>query len=87
MARGNLSISQPRIMTAMAGVALGVTVVAALYFAHAIFIPLALAVFLTFILAPVVNLLQRWLAAGPNAGRRRDRPVGRAPCFSALVGW
>jgi predicted PurR-regulated permease PerM len=44
----------------MASAALGVIIVAGLYWAQAIFIPIALAVFLTFILAPVVNFLQRW---------------------------
>jgi len=44
----------------MASAALGVIVVAGLYWAQPIFIPLALAVFLTFILAPVVNTLQQW---------------------------
>src|SRR5437763_14301154 len=45
---------------AMAGAALGVIVIAGLYWAQAIFIPVALAVFLTFLLAPVVNTLQHW---------------------------
>jgi predicted PurR-regulated permease PerM len=35
-------------------------VVAALYFARAIFLPLALAILLTFLLAPVVRLLRDW---------------------------
>jgi predicted PurR-regulated permease PerM len=35
-------------------------VIAALYFARAIFLPLALGILLTFLLAPVVRLLQRW---------------------------
>src|SRR5262249_39293721 len=34
--------------------------VAALYFARAIFLPLALAILLTFLLAPVVRLLREW---------------------------
>ena len=34
--------------------------VAALYFAKAIFLPLALAILLTFLLAPPVRLLRRW---------------------------
>src|ERR1700712_1596144 len=36
------------------------TVVAALYFAREILVPIALAVLLTFILAPVAGFLQRW---------------------------
>src|SRR5437588_13126596 len=35
-------------------------IVAALYFAKAIFLPLALAILLTFLLAPVVRLLRNW---------------------------
>jgi predicted PurR-regulated permease PerM len=35
-------------------------VVAALYFGHALFVPLALAILLSFILAPVVVVLRRW---------------------------
>lgn len=35
-------------------------VIAALYFAKAIFLPLALAILLTFLLAPAVRLLQNW---------------------------
>src|ERR1700736_5916658 len=34
--------------------------VAALYFAKAIFLPLALAILLTFLLAPVVRMLRNW---------------------------
>ena len=35
-------------------------VIAALYFAKAVFLPLALAILLTFLLAPAVRLLQNW---------------------------
>src|SRR5205823_9987743 len=35
-------------------------IVAALYFAKAIFLPLALAILLTFLLAPAVRLLRNW---------------------------
>ena len=35
-------------------------IVAALYFARAIFLPLALAILLTFLLAPVVRMLRNW---------------------------
>ncbi|MEA2782951.1 MAG: hypothetical protein QOK29_4495 [Rhodospirillaceae bacterium] len=40
--------------------AVGVIVVAALYFAREIFVPLALAVLLSFALGPLVQLLRRW---------------------------
>ncbi len=60
MARGTIPTGWPRLLTTFAGVALGVTVVASLYFARTIFIPVALAVFLSFLMAPVVNRLQDW---------------------------
>ena len=44
----------------LATLAVGVTVVAALYFGHEVLVPIVLAVLLSFILAPVVGLLQRW---------------------------
>ncbi len=42
-------------------------IVAALYFARAIFLPLALAILLTFLLAPVVRLLRGWGVPRPPA--------------------
>src|SRR5690349_22068629 len=44
----------------IATLAVGVTVVAALYFGQEVLVPIVLAVLLSFILAPVVDLLQRW---------------------------
>ena len=44
----------------LATLAVGVTVVAALYFGQEVLVPIVLAVLLSFILAPVVGLLQRW---------------------------
>jgi predicted PurR-regulated permease PerM len=44
----------------LAGTAVGVVVIAALYWAQTVFIPVALAVFLTFLLSPLVRRLQRW---------------------------
>ena len=38
--------------------AVGVVLIAALYFVHEVFVPLVLAVLLNFVLAPVVNLLR-----------------------------
>src|SRR6185503_11482428 len=46
--------------SAIATLATGVVVVAALYFAREIFVPLALAVLLSFALGPLVLLLRRW---------------------------
>lgn len=56
----------------LTGTVLGVTVVASLYWAQAIFIPLALAVFLTFLLSPLVAKLERW-------------GVGRSPAVIIVV--
>src|ERR1700732_5196230 len=42
-------------------------VIAALYFAKAVFIPLALAILLTFLLAPAVRLLRAWGVPKPPA--------------------
>ena len=44
----------------LAGAVLGVVVIGALYWAQAVFIPVAMAVFLAFLLAPLVRTLQRW---------------------------
>jgi predicted PurR-regulated permease PerM len=41
-------------------VLIGVIVVAALYFGREVLVPIALAILLTFVLAPLVRLLQRW---------------------------
>jgi predicted PurR-regulated permease PerM len=61
MAHANAGNSRGRLLNAFAGVSLGVLIVAVLYFAQAIFIPLSLAVFLTFLMAPVVDRLERWV--------------------------
>ena len=42
-------------------------VIAALYFAKAVFLPLALAILLTFLLAPAVRLLRNWGLPKPPA--------------------
>src|SRR3979409_1799421 len=47
----------------MRGVAAAVTaaiVIGALYFGREVFVPIALAILLSFVLAPLVRLLQRW---------------------------
>jgi predicted PurR-regulated permease PerM len=44
--------------------AVGVIVIAALYFAREVFVPLALAILLSFALAPLVALLRRWHFGG-----------------------
>jgi len=50
--------SAPELKT-LAGVAVGTLVIAALYFGQEVLIPITLAVMLSFVLSPVVNLLQR----------------------------
>lgn len=62
-----------RAMTTLAAVAVFVVVVTALYWARSIFIPVALAVFLTFVMSPVVAWLQR-------------RRFGRLPAVLTTVG-
>src|SRR4051812_38261922 len=59
--------AQPRgrLLNTFAAVGLGVLAVATLYWAQTIFIPIALAVFLTFLLAPVVERLERWIGRAP----------------------
>jgi predicted PurR-regulated permease PerM len=52
------SASAPELKT-LAGVAVGTLVIAALYFGQEVLIPITLAVMLSFVLSPVVNLLQR----------------------------
>src|SRR5947209_6429620 len=52
--RTEIAISRALAVLAVLGI------VAAMYFAKAIFLPLALAILLTFLLAPVVRLLRNW---------------------------
>ena len=70
-------------------VLLAVVVVAALYFGREVLVPVALAVLLSFVLAPLVRLLQRWYVPRTPRGHcrrsdrlcrhsRRGRPPGRA---------
>jgi predicted PurR-regulated permease PerM len=51
-------VSAPELKT-LAGVAVGTLVIAALYFGQQVLIPITLAVMLSFVLSPVVNMLQR----------------------------
>src|SRR5262245_17542710 len=46
-------------MTNAAGAVVAAMIIAALYFGRDVFIPLALAILLSFVLAPLVRLLQR----------------------------
>ncbi len=51
-------------LSGLGTLAIGVVVVAALYFGREVFIPLVLAVLLSFVLAPVTNFLHRLRLAG-----------------------
>lgn len=51
-------VSAPELRSLL-GIAVGAVVIAALYFAQDVLIPITLAVMLSFVLSPVVNLLQR----------------------------
>jgi predicted PurR-regulated permease PerM len=58
-----------RALVVLAGTVVGVVVVSCLYWAQKVFIPVALAVFLTFLLAPLVGFLQRHrLGRAPSVG-------------------
>lgn len=59
MSPGASKLEWQRALTTLAGLAVFVVVVAALYWARSIFIPVALAIFLTFVMSPVVAWLQR----------------------------
>ena len=61
-----------RSLVVLAGTVVGVVVVSCLYWAQVVFIPIALAVFLTFLLAPIVTILQR-------------RHLGRMPSVILVV--
>jgi Predicted permease len=58
--------------SAVSNLAVGVFVIAALYFAREVFVPLALALLLSFALGPLVMFLRRW-------------HVGRMPSVIAAV--
>jgi predicted PurR-regulated permease PerM len=84
MAHTTAAHPRTRLLTTFAGAALGVLVVAVLYFAQTIFIPLALAVFLTFLMAPVVDRLERWVGRAVAVIASSCWPP---PCSSASGGW
>src|ERR1700674_1838609 len=54
-------------------------IVTALYFGRALFIPLAVAILLTFVLAPLVRFLRRW-----RLGRVPSVIVGDALAFTLI---
>jgi predicted PurR-regulated permease PerM len=80
------SASAPELKT-LAGVAVGTLVIAALYFGQEVLIPITLAVMLSFVLSPVVNLLQRlrlWRA--PAVILTVIAALGVLGLFGALIG-
>lgn len=80
------SVSAPELKT-LAGVAVGTLVIAALYFGQEVLIPITLAVMLSFVLSPVVNLLQRlrlWRA--PAVILTVIAALGLLGLFGALIG-
>ena len=73
-----------RAIVALSGTVISVVVVGVLYWAQSIFIPVALAVFLTFLLNPLVSRLRQW-------GLARTPAVILAVCTTAVAlgicGW
>ena len=72
MARTTLLPGWQRALFLLSGAAVAAVVVALLYLAKTILVPIVLAVFLTLVLAPVVSQLHRW-------------GIGRAPAVIAVV--
>src|SRR5437763_2093860 len=59
MAKGSNNGNSQRSLAILTGTVLTVVIVGCLYWAQAIFIPLTLAIYLAFLLGPLVNFLQR----------------------------
>ena len=72
MAKTSAAPGWQRALIALTGTVVGVVVISCLYWAQRVFIPVALAVFLAFLLAPLVGLLQR-------------RRLGRTPSVAVVV--
>src|SRR5262249_54551455 len=72
LAKASPSPSWQRALIVLTGTIITVVVVACLYWAQAIFMPVALAIFLTFLLSPVVTWFQR-------------RGLGRVPAVLLVV--
>src|SRR5262245_49976689 len=73
MANGVTRQEWQRALVVLSATVVTAVVVAMLYWAQSVFVPLALAVFFTFVLSPVVAMLQR-------------RGLGRVPAVVATVG-
>jgi predicted PurR-regulated permease PerM len=72
MAKVSAAPGWQRALIVLIGTVVGVVVISCLYWAQTVFIPVALAVFLTFLLAPLVTILQR-------------RGLGRMPSVILVV--
>lgn len=72
MAKVSAAPGWQRSLVVLTGTVVGVVVVSCLYWAQIVFVPIALAVFLTFLLAPLVTILQR-------------RHLGRLPSVILVV--
>jgi predicted PurR-regulated permease PerM len=72
VAKALVQPSWQRALIVLTGTVVGVVIVNCLYWAQRVFIPVALAVFLTFLLAPLVTFLQR-------------RHLGRTPSVALVV--
>src|ERR1700758_2561524 len=72
MVKSSVISAGERAQIVQSGTVVGVVVISCLYWAQTVFIPLALAVFLTFLLAPLVTILQR-------------RHLGRLPSVILVV--
>ena len=74
-----------RSIVLLSGTVVTVVAVTVLYWAQSIFIPVALAVFLTFLLNPVVSRL-RLLGRAPHPGRDPHGLCRGACCWGSPVG-
>jgi predicted PurR-regulated permease PerM len=55
-----MRIEGPGVMTGVASAVIAAIIIGTLYFGREVFVPIALAILLSFVLAPLVRLLQRW---------------------------
>ena len=59
MAKASATPRWQRALIVLTGTVVGVVVISCLYWAQTVLVPVALAVFLTFLLTPLVSFLQR----------------------------
>lgn len=85
MSRKAFTPTWQRALLVLTGTFVVVVVIAALYWGRAIFIPLALAIFLTFVLSPLATLLQRWVGHLLSVGIVVSLTVLVLLCVSGVV--